>query len=310
MNDQIMIIVRFFLYLDLMLIFGLPFFEIYGINKTRRETGSVIHFRSFIFFAIISGIVLTFFNMLLVSNAMSGVTDFRELSIHIIEMVIEETEVGVSWVIRLIALFIALSGILLYERNQQVSRWITTLAGTVALATLAWGGHAVMHDGIHYYLHLFSDLVHLVAAGTWVGALAAFAILLLRKGNHNKLFVEVVSESLAGFATAGTIIVVALSLSAAVNYVYITEGVLSVLVNSSWGLLLLAKTGLFGLMLLLAAANRFHLGPRLERTVSMGEYSKSISLMRRSILTEFFIAIIILAAVAWLGMLSPSAMGE
>lgn len=53
-------------------------------------------------------------------------------------MVIEETEVGVSWVIRLIALFIALSGILLYERNQQVSRWIIP-AGTVALSP-AWEG--------------------------------------------------------------------------------------------------------------------------------------------------------------------------
>lgn len=41
--------------------------------------------------------------MLLVSNAMSGVTDLRELSIHVIEMVIEETDVGISWIVRLCA---------------------------------------------------------------------------------------------------------------------------------------------------------------------------------------------------------------
>ncbi len=32
MNDLIMIVIRFLLYLDLMVIFGLPFFQIYGIS--------------------------------------------------------------------------------------------------------------------------------------------------------------------------------------------------------------------------------------------------------------------------------------
>lgn len=59
-------------------------------------------------------------------------------------------------------------------------------------------------------------------------------------------------------------------------------------------------------MLLLAAANRFHLGPRLEVMVREGNYDRSVALMRNSILTEFVVAIIILGAVAWLGMLAPS----
>jgi hypothetical protein len=53
-------------------------------------------------------------------------------------------------------------------------------------------------------------------------------------------------------------------------------------------------------MLLLAAANRFHLGPRLEVMVREGNYDRSVALMRNSILTEFVVAIIILGAVAWL----------
>jgi hypothetical protein len=51
-------------------------------------------------------------------------------------------------------------------------------------------------------------------------------------------------------------------------------------------------------MLLLAAANRFHLGPRLEVMVREGNYDRSVALMRNSILTEFVVAIIILGAVA------------
>ncbi|EPK4369799.1 CopD family protein, partial [Citrobacter freundii] len=170
----------------------------------------------------------------------------------------------------------------------------------------AWGGHAVMHDGVHYYLHLFSDLTHLGAAGAWTGALAAFAILLMRKDNHNARSVSIISDSLARFATAGTVIVVALSLSALVNYLYIAEGELAPLFSSAWGSILLAKTALFVLMLLLAAANRFHLGPRLEVMVREGNYVRSVALMRNSILTEFVIAVTILGAVSWLGMLAPS----
>ncbi|MDR8326245.1 copper resistance protein CopD, partial [Acinetobacter baumannii] len=37
-----------------------------------------------------------------------------------------------------------------------------------------------------------------------------------------------------------------------------------------------------------------------------GNYDRSVALMRNSILTEFVVAIIILGAVAWLGMLAPS----
>lgn len=244
--------------------------------------------------------------MLLVSNAMSGVTDLRELSIHVIEMVIEETDVGISWIVRLCALFTTLGALFLYTNKRVLSCLLMTMSGGVALATLAWGGHAVMHDGLHYYLHLLSDLTHLGAAGAWTGALVAFAILLMRRNEHNAQCVIVISDSLAKFATAGTVIVVALILSALVNYLYIAEGNLTPLFNSSWGRILLAKTALFVLMLLLAAANRFHLGPRLEVMVREGNYDRSVALMRNSILTEFVVAIIILGAVAWLGMLAPS----
>ena len=80
-----------------------------------------------------------------------------------------------------------------------------------------------MHDGLHYYLHLLSDLTHLGAAGAWTGALVAFAILLMRRNEHNAQSVIVISDSLAKFATAGTVIVVALILSALGNYLYIAE---------------------------------------------------------------------------------------
>lgn len=77
--------------------------------------------------------------MLTVSNAMSGVTDLRELSIHIIEMVIEETDVGISWIVRLCALFITLGALFLYTNKRLLSCLLMTMSGGVALATLAQG---------------------------------------------------------------------------------------------------------------------------------------------------------------------------
>ncbi len=129
MNDLIMIVIRFLLYLDLMVIFGLPFFQIYGISGVRHETYNLTNFRSFITFAVVTGIILTGINMLTVSNAMSGVTDLRELSIHVIEMVIEETDVGISWIVRLCALFTTLGALFLYTNKRVLSCLLMTMSG-------------------------------------------------------------------------------------------------------------------------------------------------------------------------------------
>ncbi|MGT1953874.1 hypothetical protein SPM77_23120, partial [Enterobacter hormaechei subsp. xiangfangensis] len=51
-----------------MVIFGLPFFQIYGLSGVRHETYNLTNFRSFITFAVVAGIILTGINMLLVSK--------------------------------------------------------------------------------------------------------------------------------------------------------------------------------------------------------------------------------------------------
>ncbi len=56
-NDLIMIVIRFLLYLDLMVIFGLPFFQIYGISGVRHETYNLTNFRSFIILLHCKGVI-------------------------------------------------------------------------------------------------------------------------------------------------------------------------------------------------------------------------------------------------------------
>ncbi|MCH9408193.1 copper homeostasis membrane protein CopD [Pantoea eucalypti] len=305
MNDQTFIVIRFLLYLDLMVLFGLPLFELYALKGVLKKPVSLFSVWSFFFTLISAGIVLSLANMLLVAQSMSGVSDPGELTLHIIEMVVGETAVGMSWVVRLVALTIAFVGLGLRLRNAVLSRYVLMLAGGTALATLAWGGHAAMNDGVSYYVHLLSDIVHLSAAGAWVGALTAFTVLLSIKKASKAAYALQLSGALTGFARAGTVIVISIVITAVVNFVLITEKPLSTLPGSVYGLLLVIKTALFFLMLLLAAANRFRLAPKLENALLQGHYKAGIALMRKSIITEFTVAVLILAIVAWLGTLSP-----
>ena len=305
MNDQTVIVIRFLLYLDLMVLFGLPLFELYALKGVLKKPVSLFSVWSFFFTLISAGIVLSLANMLLVAQSMSGVSDPGELTLHIIEMVVGETAVGMSWVVRLVALAIAFIGLGLRLRNAVLSRYVLMLAGGTALATLAWGGHAAMNDGVSYYVHLLSDIVHLSAAGAWVGALTAFTVLLSIKKASKAAYALQLSGALTGFSRAGTVIVISIVITAVVNFVLITEKPLSTLPGSIYGLLLVIKTALFFLMLLLAAANRFRLAPKLENALLQGHYKAGIALMRKSIITEFTVAVLILAIVAWLGTLSP-----
>ncbi|ARJ43915.1 copper resistance protein CopD [Pantoea alhagi] len=305
MNDQLFIAIRFLLYLDLMLLFGLPLFEMYGVKGALKKPVSLFSGWSFCFTFISAGIVLSLANMLLVAQSMSGVAHPGELTLHIMEIVVGETAVGMSWVIRLVALVMAFVGLSLRLRYARLSRYVLVLSGGTALATLAWGGHAAMNDGVRYYLHLLSDIVHLFAAGAWVGALAAFTLLLCSKKAEEADYARQLADALTGFARAGTLIVLSIVITAVVNALFIVEKPLTTLPGSDYGLLLLIKTLLFCLLLLLAALNRFRLAPGLENALLQGHHKASIILMRKSIITEFTLSILILAIVAWLGTLSP-----
>jgi copper resistance protein D len=85
--------------------------------------------------------------------------------------------------------------------------------GTVAWAGLAWGGHAAMSEETIGATPLGADMLHLLAAGIGIGALAALLLLVFRRGDgmtadHLRLSHRV----LDGFGTIGTIVVATLIL--------------------------------------------------------------------------------------------------
>lgn len=84
---------------------------------------------------------------------------------------------------------------------------------------------------------------------------------------------------------------------------------LAALPTTLYGQLLIAKLVLFAGILGLAASNRFRLTPALEASLDNGDHATAVAALRRSLALESAIAITILAAVAWLGLLAPPATG-
>src|SRR3546814_7190129 len=102
-------------------------------------------------------------------------------------------------------------------------------------------------------VHLAGDILHLLAGSAWIGALAAFILMLSRRSPVFDQF-DTAHRALAGFATAGTVIVGLVIVTGIVNsYALIGPQNMSGLFQSAYGQLLLIKLVLFGLMLALAA---------------------------------------------------------
>lgn len=162
-----------------------------------------------------------------------------------------------------------------------------------------------MDEGSRRYLHFTSDIVHLLAAGSWLGALAAFALLLRSNNLTGDLQIRLLARMLTGFESAGALMVATLAITGVVNYLLVVGPVLETLTTSTYGALLSLKVFLFAGMLVFAAVNRFHLSPLLERSIQTGTPNVAINALRRSMILELSVAVIIMGLVAWLGTLSP-----
>lgn len=306
MDDWLSISIRFFLYVDLLLLLGVPVFAISNRNLIGAQFGSAMDVRRFVGGVAFFGLLISAASMFVLAKAMSGVSQFSELGPHI-EMILTMTNVGIAWAVRVAAL-VAILGLSVAGRPfTATSNVVVAVLAAIALATAAWSGHGAMDEGVRRYPHLVADILHLFAAAVWVGALAMFAKFLqeARSATYERLLT--LSRALSGFARTGTLVVVTLVITGGVNY-WLTAGPsLAPLVSSQYGLLLLLKLGLFCAMLGLAAANRFSLTPNLERAIDGGDTGAAVAALRKSLVLESGAALLILILIAWLGVLSPSA---
>ncbi|WP_330207062.1 copper homeostasis membrane protein CopD [Pseudomonas sp. AM14(2022)] len=288
MAGLINIILRLALYVDLLLLFGVALFALYSVNAPLR-------FRPLLRGLALIGALLSVAGVLLMTSAMSGETELAALWPHL-QMMLLETDVGLAWALRMIALIVVLA---------QPGKWLASMAGAVALTSLAWSGHGAMDEGSLRVWHFLSDILHLLAAGAWLGGM--LALVLLARGGVDEARIRLLAAAVKRFEWIGAAIVLTLSVSGVVNYLFIVGPRLDEVLLGTYGMLLAIKVLLFAVMLVLAALNRFHLGPALERSLRDGQHVIAAHALRRSVLLELGMALLIVALVAWLGTLSPDA---
>jgi putative copper resistance protein D len=175
--------------------------------------------------------------------------------------------------------------------------WVFAALGGIACASFSWMGHGAATEGPAGWVHLGGDILHSLAAAAWIGALAVFAFWLMRKEAEPRLLLA----ALQGFSLFGMAFVTVIAATGLLNaYFLVGLSRLPMLWSSLYGELLLLKVGLFLVMLWLAARNRSVHTPALA-TAS----ASSSGALRQSVLLETGLGIVILAIVAWLGMLPP-----
>ena len=293
MDDPLYIGIRFALYANLMLLFGLPLFALY--TPGARDIFTLR--RPFLVGLTLLALFLSASAIAAMTASMAGVAilDVDRASIW---AMVSETPMGKAWSVRMGALAV-LAISLVRPRPPAV---LASLSA-VALGSLAWTGHGAAGEGSGGTIQLIGDLVHLLAAGAWLGALVGLGAMLWMGDDQ-----AATHRALERFAPVGTVIVAAIVGSGLVNGLYLVGwSKLGRLQSTLYGQLLLLKLALFGVMLGLAAINRFRLTPALGNAQGQNTDSARRALSR-SLMVETAAAMAILGLVAWLGTLEPTAM--
>ena len=212
----------------------------------------------------------------------------------IISSVLFDTQFGQVWLWRLGFAGILL-GVLAFGRDD---RWpIVALLAALVLGSLGLVGHAVMRAGAFGLLNRLSHVIHLLAAGFWLGSLVPLIICL--RSMSDQAISENASVALRRFSGFGHVAVATVLVTGVIN-TWLVLGLLPINVSSPYQALLLAKIGLVAIMLGLALVNRYVLVPRLQNI------PYSLRLLRWSTIGEIILGLGAVGLVSVIGTLAPT----
>jgi copper resistance protein D len=296
---------RFALYVALSSLFGLSAFSLYALRPNDRNDALALG--PWLVCLAACGLAFSAVALAIMAAAMAGTAPWP-IDHEAVRLLLHETTTGTAWSTRIAALAVAgLAGGLARGRSSWLG--LASLASAVAMVTLAWTGHGAMDEGTPGWQHLAADIVHLLAAGAWIGALFGLILLVMRGAKRiDVTHLRLIHRALHGFGRVGPILVGTVILTGLINALFLIgpAKILS-LAGDAYGRLLMAKLGLFGVMLGLASLNRFLLTPSLKRSIEGRCYGDALGLLRRSLAFESGCALAILGLVAWLGTLEPPA---
>jgi putative copper export protein/mono/diheme cytochrome c family protein len=189
-------------------------------------------------------------------------------------------------------------------RNRRSLRrdWVAIALAGGYLAPLALVGHAADGHGTEQLLRIATDVVHLLAAGAWLGALPGLTVLFVSALRTSSTYsLGIAARAAQRFSPVGIASVGALLLSGLFNAWYLV-GDVPALLGTHYGQLLVAKIALFLTMVALAITNRQRLTPRVEE-----RGASALRLLTRNAVLEIVAGVAAVAIVGALGVAIPAA---
>ena len=244
---------------------------------------------------------------LLTAASMSGQPLARIYAQDVLWTVLSQTVFGNDWIVRLVlACSLAATFIPLLSARGAASPWLKSAAVMFAAAlvgSLAWAGHAIGAEGAEGIVHPAADVLHLVAAATWAGALVPLALLLAMAGQDAPALAAARTATLR-FSTLGIASVATLLVSGLANTWYLA-GSVAALTQTQYGHLLIIKIALFFAMVGVAAVNRLRLTPRLIADGDPAAAQRARRALCRNASIEAALGAAVIVIVAALGTLPP-----
>lgn len=316
MSDLTLYLLRLLQYLSLMLLFGLPLLQ-WQADRTMHRTASGASWFSQrplqAGLPALLGIALAMqcLDAPLKTMRILGLA-WSELDADAFGWYLLETPAGLAWVARSGLLLLIAALLWSPARRSPAMVSVGGLLAAAALMTLLWNGHAAASEGTAGILRLTIGGLHLLAAAAWLGAIAGFLQLIARdwKKRGDIEAMQRLHALLHAFSTTGTWLVALLLLTGLPHYAWIMEWQWSPqqMIATPYGRWMLAKLLLFTGMLALAALHRWVLVPQLQRAATAAPGSRpddGVPALRRSLRLEALTAVLVIAAIAVLGTMSP-----
>lgn len=204
---------------------------------------------------------------------------------------VSDTRFGRVWIVRIL---LAVGVMALIVRPRPVrDRPMLVLSGLL-LASVALTGHSALPGGAPGVFHQLADVVHLLAAGWWVGGLLALVLTARALGGEAHHVLERFSG--VGYGAVAAIVLTGLFKST------ILVASIGGVDSTAYGWTLLLKVALVGVMGLLALSNNFLITRRLKSGVDQTLW---LGRLQHSVVVEFALGLAVLAVVGALGALSP-----
>ncbi|RYU10695.1 copper resistance protein CopC [Nocardioides iriomotensis] len=177
-------------------------------------------------------------------------------------------------------------------------RYVAAAGSAVAVGGLAVVGHTRSYGPV--LLVVPADVAHVAAAAVWLGGLVGLAISLPTLAKRDR----VAAETIGRFSLlAGGLLAVVAAAGLVLGWRII--GSWSGLVGTAYGLVLLFKTGIVGVVALVAAWNRWVLVPRVVEASGYGPRLEAARMLRGAVRTEAGLLVVVLLLTGFLVNLVP-----